>query len=449
MQHNNQPSFKDMEQKYPFFKLMRPVGGVVQQPMPLTQGELGIPDFKIFSSALGHLTMTAPHIVSGSGEIVTSGSIGGAGSDETKELALVRSVAEAAERYANCMLNDSASYITATKRELGDAAMDLDTLPICSEKEYANPKMPLSRPDIDAPMRWIKSYSLTEDREVYVPAILTYLYVNATPGENFVYPISTGVSIYSNLLTAVLSGICEVVERDAIALSWLAKLQLPKIEFDAPPPAHLKDKLKQQQAGQVQQLFFDATSDIGIPTIYSVQLVEGHPSLSQFVSCSTDFNAHEAAAKVIRESATGRTMFEYPRNIPENFEDFLQLEEGAAYMGRPEQRKHFDFLLNSNKTVPISAMQGAYPSTDSGKLKWLKKRFTDLGMKVYVTEITTDELQEVGLRAVRVIIPELMPMTPVYRARFLAHKRLYDYPLKAGFGAVTEDTLNHAPQPFA
>ena len=142
-------------------------------------------------------------------------------------------------------------------------------------------------------------------------------------------------------------------------------------------------------------------------------------------------------------------MFEYPRHIPDNFEDFLQLEEGAAYMGRPEQRKHFDFLLNSNKTVPISAMQGAYPSTDSGKLKWLKKRFTDLGMKVYVTEITTDELQEVGLRAVRVIIPELMPMTPVYRARFLAHKRLYDYPLKAGFGAVTEDTLNHAPQPFA
>ena len=118
-------------------------------------------------------------------------------------------------------------------------------------------------------------------------------------------------------------------------------------------------------------------------------------------------------------------------------------------MGRPEQRDHFNFLLKSNHTTPISAMRGDYPDDDAGKLRWLKKRFTELGMQVYITELTTDELREVGLRAVRVIIPQLMPMTPVYRARFLGHKRLYDYPLKAGYGEVTEATLNHAPQPFA
>ena len=90
MQHDNNITFKQLEQKYPFFKLMRPVGGVVETPVQIHQGELGIPDFKIFSTALGHMTMTAPHITTPSGGIVTSGNIGGAGSDETKELALVR-----------------------------------------------------------------------------------------------------------------------------------------------------------------------------------------------------------------------------------------------------------------------------------------------------------------------------------------------------------------------
>ena len=233
------------------------------------------------------------------------------------------------------MLNDPASYIVATQRELGDKAMDLSTLPVCSDAEYADPKMMLSRPDPDKPVRWVKAYSLTEDKEVYVPAILTHLYVNANEGENFVYPISTGVSVYSNLTKAVLSGINEVVERDAIAMTWLAKLALPKIEFDQAPPAHLKDKLRQQQNGQVKQLFFDATSDVGIPTIYSVQLVEGHPSLSQFVSCSTDFEPFEAAAKVIRESATGRTMFEFDRKIPGRLPRFSATRRRGNLHGAP------------------------------------------------------------------------------------------------------------------
>lgn len=449
MSHNHQLSYRELEQKYPFFKLIRPVGGVVEEPIPLFQGELGIPEFKIYSSGLGNMTMAASHIRSGNGGMVQPGAIGGAGSDEQRELALVRSVAEAAERYANSMLNESSSWIVASQNELGDEAMDLSSLPVCSERELADPKAMIRKANPDAPIRWVKSYSLTEDREVYVPAVLTHLFVQGNQHENFVYPISTGVAAHSDLTKAVLSAICEVVERDAIALTWLARMPLAQIDFDTDvPPVH-KDKFRQLGRGHMKQLFFNATTDIGIPTVYSLQLVEGHPSLSQFVSCSTNFDAWEAAAKVIRESASGRTMFEFDQQIPDDIMDFTRLEDGAAYMGRPEQRHHFDFLVQSRSRQPISSMQGEYPADDAGRLQWLKQRFSDLGYKVYISELTTDELKEVGLRTVRVIIPGLMPMTPVQRARFLGHPRLYHYPEKAGFGALTEDQVNPAPQPFA
>jgi len=449
MSHSNSISMRELEQKYPFFKLIRPVGGVVEEPMPLFQGEMGIPEFKIYSSGLGNLTMTAPHVRSSNGGMVTPGAIGGAGSDEYRELALVRSVAEAAERYANSMLNESSSWIVASQNELGDEAMDLSTLPVCSERELADPNAMIGKADPDAPIRWVKSYSLTEDREVYVPAILTHLFVQGSEHENFVYPISTGVAAHSDLIKAVTSAICEVVERDAIALTWLAKLPLPQVEFDLPVQDAHKDKFRQLARGHMKQLFFDATTDIGIPTIYSVQLVDGHPTLSQFVSCSTNFDAAEAAAKVIRESASGRTMFEQNHEIPANVSDFMRLEDGAAFMGRPENRSYFDFLLNSPTRRPISAIKSDYPEDDAGRLHWLKQRFSDLGYKVYISELTTDELRDVGLRTVRVIIPGLMPMTPVQRARFLGHPRLYQYPQKAGFGPFTEDMVNPAPQPFA
>ena len=54
-------------------------------------------------------------------------------------------------------------------------------------------------------------------------------------------------------------------------------------------------------------------------------------------------------------------------------------------------------------------------------------------------DLTTDELRDVGLWAVRVIIPALMPISFVHRARFLGTPRL----------GIAEDLVNPDPLPFA
>jgi ribosomal protein S12 methylthiotransferase accessory factor len=89
------------------------------------------------------------------------------------------------------------------------------------------------------------------------------------------------------------------------------------------------------------------------------------------------------------------------------------------------------------------------PAEETQQLDFLVKRLHSLGMDCIALDLTTDELRDVGLWVVRVVTPELVPMSAVYRARFLGYRRIYDYPEKAGFGKLTEADINPAPQPFA
>ena len=440
-----------MRRTYPFFRLMSPVGGVVMPPVTLGSRDLSSPQFSVFSTTLGHLTMTSPSVAHLNGQAVNT--LGGAGSDDRSELALLRCVAEAAERYATAVHSDDSS-IFVSANELGAAALDLDTLPKCSARELADPKCPVRNPVKDRPIRWVKGACLTDgNRPVWVPKVLTHLYVTPTPDENFVFPITTGVAVHTDLATALVSAICEVVERDAIALTWLARLPLPLLDVDCDIPTQHRTKFHRMSKSLLRPFYFDATSDVGVPTVYGVQCLDAHPNVARFVSCATDFDMFDACAKIIREAAAGRLMFEDRWDAPADVMDFMALEDGASFMGRMENRHKFDFLTGASQRRSLARQLELHreraEAGSSERLRWLIARMRQLGMDVCAVDISTDELRAVGLWAVRVVVPQLMPMSTFHRARFLGHPRLYDYPKAAGFGALSEQDVNPDPQPFA
>lgn len=438
---------ESLRDRYRFAELVRPIGGMMEDVSVLAQ-EHTVPEFEVGVTALDNLTMTFPHVSTPFGTDARGESLGGAGADMDPENSWVRAVAEGAERYA-CVVYDETDFLVASGVELGAAALDLATVPRCSEREYADPKCPLVRPDPSAPIRWVRGYSLIDRRERYVPAVMTHLYVPPRRAERFWQPISTGVAAHTDLATALVSAICESVERDAIALTWLARLPLPRIEIEPPVPDVLAPNLGRLQRSLVKQCFFDATTDVGVPTVYSVQLLDGHPKLSQYVSCATGFDPAAVCAKTIREAAPARAVFQFPRQIPVQVADFTSLYEGAVYMGRPEQRAEFDFLLESGRRRTLAAMEIDAPASGAGRLAFLLDRLAAMGMDAVAVDLTTDEVRDAGLWVVRVVIPGLLPMSTMHRARYLGHPRLYDYPRDAGFGVLTEDDVNPAPQPFA
>lgn len=376
--------------------------------------------------------------------------IQGCGVGVTAEEATVRARGEAVERYCSSVFNKE-QFVVATAEELGPDALDLDTIPRCSETELANPKCPLVAPDKKAPMRWVRAVSLLDGRLIYVPVTMVYLYCGfGYPSERVCFIISTGCAAHLSLERALVSAILEVVERDATSITWLQKLPLPRIEIDQVPPS-LVPYWERYQAGveELEYIFFDATTDLGIPTIYGLQISRANKRLKTLVSCGSALEPAEALASTMREMASSRIAFYQPPACPERVEEFTEILHGATYMAREEHAEAFDFLLKSGRRHLLSQMQSVPARDDKEALQSLLNILRAKNLQAYAVELSTDEALRAGLRAVRVVIPGLQPLSFNYCGRFLGHPRLYQAPANMGYPVWPEEQLNQWPQPFA
>ena len=366
----------------------------------------------------------------------------------TKDQATLRALAEGIERYSASVYRDD-QFVVASAEELKGECIDLDLLPRCSTEELRNPRCPLVLPNKREKMRWVKSVSLVSHEVQFVPAIMVYSHLaNVMPGERFWIPISTGCSAHFSLENAIAKGICEVVERDAISMTWLHELPLLQITFDC-IPAELRPywDLYLRSSAAVQFEFYDATMDLGVPTVYGLRIATQSEKARTLVGCSSSLNITDAISKVFCDLVSFSTAFSRTPHYPDTFAEFRDLMHGAAYMADSRRASAFDFLRKKQDRVKLSSLLDNTQVVTG--LNWLVTLLQTRGMTPYVVDIATDEARSAGMSVVRVIIPQLQPLSFRYLARFLGHSRLYTATFPAGFGKLNEGQLNSLPQPFA
>lgn len=427
--------------------LVQPIGGLLGQLLQLPP-QPGEPEFPIYGASLGDVHQVL-NPYSRLGE-QAGGALHGAGGALDPDQARIKAMAEALERYASCVY-DERQFLWATAAELGADALDLDTVPRSSATELAHPRCLALAPDKHAPLRWVRGVSLLDGRAVWIPAIMVYLKLAPmSRGERFHLPISTGCAAHTTIEQALLGGLCEVIERDAIALTWLQQLELPRIELDD-VPGHLQDYLDRyaRSSEGLETLFFDATTELGVPTVYSLQLSPRNQILAALVMCSTELDPAVALAKVLRESASSRTSMQQPHEIPASWDDFIDVFHGAVFMGHPERLPAFDFLRHSTRRRNLSDMPVLTTGDARRDLVNLLARLRQHEMEAFAVDLTTDEAARVGMKVVRTIIPRLQPLSFSYRARYQGHPRLYEAPRLMGYPVRAEAGLNPWPQPFA
>jgi ribosomal protein S12 methylthiotransferase accessory factor len=428
--------------------LVQPLGGLISRVSHLPHHP-GEPRFPIMSSSLGDVGQVLSSVAQSSPDGSAHVMDGTGGSIDQQE-SRIKAIAEGLERYSSCFY-DEKQFIWATADELGDEALDLSTVPRCSERELRHPRCPILAPNKGAPIRWVRGVSLLDGRLVWVPAIMVYLHISfLSPGERFWQPISTGCAAHASLEKALTSAICEIIERDAISLIWLQRLPLPRIELDE-VSEELQRYLDLNRRGSFgfEHYFFDATMDVGVPTIYSLHLSPGNENLSSLVMCSTELDPSVAIAKVIRESSASRIAMQTNREVPAKLDDFTHVHHGAMYMGKQERLHAYEFLLNSPQRRLLSEIPVITGSDSQADLINLIERLRQRKMEAYAVDLSTDEALRVGMRVVRVIIPALQPLSFSYRAQYLGHPRLYDAPRRMNYPVHREDQLNRWPQPFA
>ncbi len=431
--------------------LVSPYGLVSKvSELPITEGE---PRFHIYSGSLGN-PGEALAVQSGWVHDMTSGNFDGAGGALDRETAAHIAVAESLERYSSCAW-DPDELVWASADQLGDDAIAPARWPQCSPTELADPRNPLVSPDPRIPLRWVQGWSLTQHRPVFVPAVQSFLrFPPLSTSERYTHPVSTGCAAHCDPAAAVVNGLLEVVERDAIALTWLQQLRLPRL--DVPPEALRGEFATYAERGRndnIRTLLFDATTDLGIPVVYGLQLADHEADLAQIVVATCDLDRARGIAKLFREAASLRIALRAlsapeHRPTPDTPEDTISVVGGALLSGPPDQRHRFNFLLEGDRSVH-SLTDLPRPADGESQLGWLVGRLAQHGCDVVVVDLTTDEARQVGAHVVRVLVPQLMPLSFAHRARYLAHPRLYDAPRAMGLTAHPEAQINSYPQPFA
>jgi ribosomal protein S12 methylthiotransferase accessory factor len=375
---------------------------------------------------------------------------GAAGTSTYPSEALQRALGEAVERYSALNAMDCVALASLTA---GESPL-LDRFPICAEEELCPSSFRRSLPP-DLPISHASVQCLTDNEEILIPAAFVHLGFTPTPPEPMVtLPISTGLAFHSDLQMALWNGLCEVAERDAMMLMWWTRHPVPEIASEPVDlPYILADRVTRLRRVGLAVHFFDMTSDFRVPTVFCIVSGSQYPYWVTGASCRSDPIA--ACAKALDEAISVRVSVQNQRLFGDlspyvaRFDWVHSLEQHSLLYANWKSSLALDFLLHQ-EAAPLSFATFAEqtwwqaPRTMADLVE-IGGQLQRMGLTVLWTELTAPEAIDIG-HVVKVVVPEMLPLSQDHNARWLATPRLLQH---AGLRWVATSFFNTFPHPFA
>jgi len=134
-----------------------------------------------------------------------------------------------------------------------------------------------------------------------------------------------------------------------------------------------------------------------------------------------------------------------------DFSNVVNLDlHGIAHALSPELRQSVEFLKGSGVALSISDIPGASGQSMAENVSCLLDQVGGRGFDVIHVDLTTPDVDEVGFKVARVVIPGFQPLDIDHRHKYLGGKRLYKVPVEMGLRSESVETegLNPFPHPF-
>jgi ribosomal protein S12 methylthiotransferase accessory factor len=335
-------------------------------------------------------------------------------------------VMEGLERYAGLRPRGRSAPLVASYDDLV-AAGDEAVLDPRRCGEYS-PAFHAADPDAaepfsaSRPIPWVRGYSLRDRRTVLVPLILTY-YHCAPQSERFVQECSNGCASGGSLAEAVLSGLCELIERDAFLLAWYGRVPLPELDPASSRRPATRQLVERLALYGYRARFFDTRLAFSVPVVTGVA-VRTRPGLGALAfGAGASLDPEAALAAAVAEIATDavrlrmRTEREEPelRAMAADYGAVRSLHDHPLLYGLPEMARHASFLLDAPRGEPLAladAFPGAAPRTGDLRedLAECVAVLTAAGFDTIVVDQSAPEQRRLGLHTASVIVPGLVPI---------------------------------------
>jgi len=366
------------------------------------------------------------------------------GKGKSAEQARAGALAESLERYCG-VFDGTEPRIRASFADLGKAAIHPNACMGYSERQYAERQSHNARghkahwvPEPfreDTEIEWTPLWSLAAEETRYLPTSLCY-YGYRSEDPLFARGDSNGCAAGSVVEEAVLQGLLELIERDAVALWWYNRLRRRAVDLESADDAYVSQLIRHYGDLRRDLWALDVTSDFGIPTFAALSkrvdkaeedIIYGFgahldPGVA-LVRALTEVSQSLEAVPTATGPASARTYrggedaVRWWRTVTTADASYLMPDLEA----RPRRLQDFKSLASDDLHQDILTCMGLAATR---------------GIEVLVLDQTRPD---VGFPVVRVVAPGLRH----FWARF-GPGRLYDVPLREGWlsRSLHEEELN-------
>ena len=332
--------------------------------------------------------------------------------------AFMKAIGESLERYAGA--------IYRADRFAVDRPDAVDGVP---PARFVAPDSP---PEGEIP--WVEGESLVSGNGVSLPAEL----VHFPPPERRIRPaITTGLGLGSSPVEALLSGLYEVIERDATMIAWYSTYEPMALEVSS----EAYRTLARRALGEgLESTALLVTQDVDVPVVVaavyceenSAGTDEGWPSFA--VGSGANLDAAGAAESALSEAL--QNWMELRGMGPE------AAAEESGWIGEygdfPEPAREF---LDTDVRVSASNVGPEDAPTGAEELDAVVDRVAAVGLEPYAAWLTTRDLRALGFEAARVLIPEAQPL---FTGESYFAERAQVVPRELGY----EPRLERDPHPY-
>lgn len=289
---------------------------------------------------------------------------------------------------------------------------------------------------------WTQVWSMTNERPKYLPTQLLYLRSSAAARLDRIYCIActNGNSCGNNVEEAILHGLCELVERDAMAIWWYNRIRRPQIDISSFGDGYSSDLTTHYHRLGREIWALDISTEINIPVFIAVSRSIHHRDENILFGAGCHPDAHVALQRAFTEmhQLVSLALDEDGHVCLDSRDDDVSawLRQATLkrqpYLAPAEEKRHRalgDYAPHLTNSLLINISN-------------CRRLIEAQGLEVLLLDQTRPD---VGVPTVKVVVPGLRHVG----ARF-APGRLYGVPVQMGWltTALTEKELNPVLFPY-
>jgi len=328
----------------------------------------------------------------------------GRNADAAKVSALCEGIERASVRYRG-----DEHFISGSLEQMGYQAIAPEAIQHFTQDQILNPRKTLSlgaTPKIRSNneiIEWLPAWSITHNERRFIPADAVLLQRPIPADSRVAIFESNGLSAGNTLEEAILQGLLELIERDAVSIWWFNKLERPpfditKMENDT----WFMQTVTNLKKDNVDVFLLDLTIDTKTPVVATI----GRFKTGWLAGYGCHFDSRIAASRSLSELVQVRALMN-PVTPPKECTDLSYLYPNTSTKLITPDLRYLDSPQNTKSFIEIGT-----------------SLLANIGIDTIVVNCTRPDI---NMPVVKVFAPGLR----AFRPRF-SPGRLYDIPFKLG-----------------